>query len=69
MAIRRTEAGTTAMPNGELNTGLADAAAKTRLAELGAAPLAGSPAHLGRLIAGETRKWAGVIRAADIRVE
>ncbi|MBD0272557.1 MAG: tripartite tricarboxylate transporter substrate binding protein [Acetobacteraceae bacterium] len=55
--------------NGAINAGLADAAVEARLVDLGAAPLAGPPADLGRLIADETRKWAGVIRAADIRVE
>ena len=42
---------------------------KARLADLGAAALAGSPADFGKLIADETEKWAKVIRAANIKPE
>jgi hypothetical protein len=34
---------------------------KTRLADIGGEPLAGSPADFGRLIVEETEKWARVI--------
>jgi tripartite-type tricarboxylate transporter receptor subunit TctC len=40
---------------------------KARLADLGATPLLGSPADLGKLIADETEKWGKVIRAANIK--
>ena len=44
--------------NKEINAGLADPKMKARLADLGGAPLAGSPADFGKLIADETEKWA-----------
>jgi tripartite-type tricarboxylate transporter receptor subunit TctC len=55
--------------NKEINAGLADAKIKARLADFGGTVLAGSPADFGKLIAGETEKWAKVIRAAHIKVE
>jgi tripartite-type tricarboxylate transporter receptor subunit TctC len=53
--------------NGEINAALADPEIKTRLADLGAAVLPGSPAEFGRLIAEETEKWGRVIRTANIK--
>ncbi len=55
--------------NREINAVLADAAVKTRLADLGSEPLTGSPSDIGRMLADETEKWAKVIRAANIKVE
>jgi tripartite-type tricarboxylate transporter receptor subunit TctC len=55
--------------NKEINAGLADPKIKARYAELGAAVFGGSPADFGRHIAGETEKWAKVIRAANIKPE
>jgi tripartite-type tricarboxylate transporter receptor subunit TctC len=55
--------------NKEINTGLADPKVKARLAELGGAVLALSPAEFGKLLADETEKWAKVIRAANIKAE
>jgi tripartite-type tricarboxylate transporter receptor subunit TctC len=55
--------------NKEINAGLADAKIKARLADLGLAPLAGSPADFEKLIADETEKWGKVIRAANIKPE
>ena len=55
--------------NSGINAGLADPGIKARLADLGGTALPGSPADLGRLIAGETEKWGKVIRAANIRVD
>jgi tripartite-type tricarboxylate transporter receptor subunit TctC len=55
--------------NGEINAVLADPKIKARLDDLGATPLAGSPADFGKLIAEETEKWGKVIRAANIRPE
>jgi hypothetical protein len=40
-----------------------------RLADLGGAPLALSPAAFGKLIVDETDKWGKVIRAANIKAE
>jgi tripartite-type tricarboxylate transporter receptor subunit TctC len=54
--------------NREINAGLADPKIKARLAEQGSI-LAGSPADFRKLIAGDTEKWAKVIRAANIRPE
>jgi len=53
--------------NSAINAGLADPKLKARLADLGATPLAGSPADFGNLIAKETDKWSQVIRAGKIK--
>jgi len=53
--------------NAETNAGLADGAIKARLADLGGAPLPGSPAEFGRLIAAQTEHWGNVIRTAQIK--
>ena len=55
--------------NKEINAGLADPKIKGQLAALGGTTLAGSPADFGKLIANETKKWAKVIRAANIKPE
>ena len=55
--------------NSEINLALADTTIKTRLSELGGLPLGGTPADFGKLIAAETKKWAKVIRAANIKAE
>ena len=68
-APRNTPAEIIARLNREINAGLGDPWLRTRLAELGGMPIGGSPADLGKLIAEETRKWASVIRAANIRPE
>jgi tripartite-type tricarboxylate transporter receptor subunit TctC len=53
--------------NRAINASLDDPGTKAKFAELGAATLRGSPADFGTLIADETRKWAQVIRAANIK--
>jgi tripartite-type tricarboxylate transporter receptor subunit TctC len=55
--------------NKEINAALADPKIKARLAGLGGTVLASSPADFGTLIADETRKWAKVIRAANIKAD
>ena len=55
--------------NRELNAGLADPAMLARFADLGAMPMPGTSADLGRLIAGEAEKWGRVVRAAGVRVQ
>jgi tripartite-type tricarboxylate transporter receptor subunit TctC len=55
--------------NKEINAALADPKIKARLADLGGAVLALSPADFGKLIADETEKWGKVIRAANIKPE
>jgi tripartite-type tricarboxylate transporter receptor subunit TctC len=53
--------------NKEINAGLADPKFKARLAELGGAPLPGTPTDFGKLIADETDKWGKVIKFAGIK--
>jgi tripartite-type tricarboxylate transporter receptor subunit TctC len=53
--------------NKEINTGLADANVKARLAQMGAWPLPGSPADCGKLFVEEIDKWAKVIRAGKLK--
>ena len=55
--------------NKEINATLADPKMKTRLAELGAAPIPMTPAEFGKFIADDTEKWGKVIRAAKIKPE
>jgi tripartite-type tricarboxylate transporter receptor subunit TctC len=55
--------------NKEMNAGLADPKLKAQLADLGGTVLLGSPADFGKLIAGETEKWAKVIKFAGIKSE
>jgi len=53
--------------NKEIDAGLADAQMKARLAALGSSAFAISPAEFGKFIAGETAKWAKVIKSAGIK--
>jgi len=55
--------------NKEINAGLADPKMQTRLADLGAAVLPGSPSDFGKFITNETEKWAKVIKFAGIKPE
>jgi tripartite-type tricarboxylate transporter receptor subunit TctC len=55
--------------NKEINVALADPRIKARLADLGGAVLALSPADFGKLISDETEKWAKVIKFAGIKPE
>jgi len=55
--------------NEAVNAILADRKMIGRLAELGGAPLALSPAAFGQLIVDEADKWGKVIRAANIKAE
>jgi tripartite-type tricarboxylate transporter receptor subunit TctC len=55
--------------NAGINAALADPVIKARLADLGGIPLPGTAADFKRLIAGETEKWAKVIRAENIKPE
>jgi tripartite-type tricarboxylate transporter receptor subunit TctC len=66
-APSRTPADIVATLNKEINAAVADPTIKARLAELGCAPLAGSPADFGRLMADDAEKWAKVIKFADIK--
>jgi tripartite-type tricarboxylate transporter receptor subunit TctC len=53
--------------NAEINAALADPTLKTRMADLGGAPLGGSPADFSELIAADTEKWGKVVRFASIK--
>jgi tripartite-type tricarboxylate transporter receptor subunit TctC len=55
--------------NREINAGLADKRLKTRLTELGAAVLPGSPEEFGTFIAKDTEKWGKVVRAGNMKVD
>jgi tripartite-type tricarboxylate transporter receptor subunit TctC len=68
-APRRTPAAIVDRLNREINAALADAGMKARFADLGGEPLAGSPADFSRLIAGETAKWANVVKFAGLKPE
>ncbi|HEY6860801.1 MAG TPA: tripartite tricarboxylate transporter substrate binding protein [Pseudolabrys sp.] len=53
--------------NTDINAGLADPKLKARFADLGATVFVGSPTDFGRFIAGETEKWAKVVKFAGIK--
>ena len=53
--------------NQAINAGLADPNMKTRLADLGAAPMLMTSGKFGKFIADETEKWAKVIKFAHIK--
>jgi tripartite-type tricarboxylate transporter receptor subunit TctC len=55
--------------NKEINAGLADPKIKARLFELGGMLTPGSPADFGKLVAGETDKWAKVIKTGGVALE
>jgi len=55
--------------NKEINAALADFKLRARLAELGAEPVAMSPAEFATFIADETEKWSKVVRFAGIKAE
>jgi tripartite-type tricarboxylate transporter receptor subunit TctC len=55
--------------NTEINAGLNDPATKARLADLGASAFVLSPSEFGRFIADEIKKWANVIKFANIKPE
>jgi len=53
--------------NREINAVLADAASRTRLAELGGQASPGTPAEFGEFLASETSKWGKVVRQAGLK--
>jgi tripartite-type tricarboxylate transporter receptor subunit TctC len=55
--------------NKATNAVLADPAAKTRFAELGAILLPGSAAEFGKLLADETDKWGKVVKFSGAKVD
>jgi tripartite-type tricarboxylate transporter receptor subunit TctC len=55
--------------NKGINAALADPKIKTRLADLSAAVLVGSPSDFGKLIVDETEKWGRVAKSAGLKAE
>jgi tripartite-type tricarboxylate transporter receptor subunit TctC len=53
--------------NKEINAAFTDPAMKTRLFDTGGTVLPSSPADFGRLMAGETAKWAKVIKSSSAK--
>jgi tripartite-type tricarboxylate transporter receptor subunit TctC len=53
--------------NKEINAGLADPKLKARLADLGGAPMPGTAADFGNLVAAETEKWRKVVNFAGMK--
>ncbi len=68
-APRKTPVEIIGMLNKEINAALADPKLVARFADLGGTTLALTPDEYGKLLAGETEKWAKVIRAANIKPE
>jgi tripartite-type tricarboxylate transporter receptor subunit TctC len=68
-APRNTPTEIVARLNKEVNAALADPAIKARLADLGSTPRPMSPADFEAFIAAEIKKWAKVIRAANITIQ
>jgi tripartite-type tricarboxylate transporter receptor subunit TctC len=69
VAPKNIPGGVIAILNTQINTALADPVLKSRLAELGASTLLGSPSEFGQLLAQETAKWAEVIKFAGIKAD
>jgi tripartite-type tricarboxylate transporter receptor subunit TctC len=55
--------------NKQINEALKDPGMRGKLKQLGGTPIPGSPADFGKLLAGETEKWAKVVHAANLSVE
>src|SRR5712671_2195692 len=68
-APRGTPAAIVSTLNKEINAALTDAKLKTRLAELGATAIPGSPAEFGKLIAEETERWGKVVKFSGAKPE
>jgi tripartite-type tricarboxylate transporter receptor subunit TctC len=69
VAPRGTPAPVVAALNAALNEALADAAFRERLAASGALPIGGTPDAVAARIREETRLWAEIIRANDVKPE
>jgi tripartite-type tricarboxylate transporter receptor subunit TctC len=58
-----------ALLNKRVNASLAAPEIKSRLVDLGASELTGTPDDFGRLIRDDAQKWAKVIEIANVKVE
>ena len=68
-APRQTPAAIVALLNREVNAALADPKIKERLEDLGGVPKPMSAADFAKFIAGETDKWAKVVKFANIKMD
>jgi len=66
-APKRTPSDIVALLNKEINAALTDAAFNAKLQDLGGSALKGSPAEFEKLFAGDSEKWAKVIKTANIK--
>jgi len=66
-APKDTPAGIVDTLNKAVNAAFADAAMKAKLADTGGAPLPGSAAVFGTLLAAETEKWGKVVKASGTK--
>jgi tripartite-type tricarboxylate transporter receptor subunit TctC len=55
--------------NNEVDVALAEPKVKAQLTDMGAVPMAMTPAEFGTFIAAETEKWGKVVRAANLKPE
>jgi tripartite-type tricarboxylate transporter receptor subunit TctC len=55
--------------NGEINAALADPTIRARFEEFGTSVLVSSPSEFAEIIVRDIEKWAGVVRAAKIKVD
>ena len=55
--------------NAAVNKALADPKMRERLAQLGGAPIPGTPEDFGKVIAAETEKWAKVVASSGATVD
>jgi tripartite-type tricarboxylate transporter receptor subunit TctC len=67
-APRATPADIVARLNKEINASLADPKLVARLADFGAIPLSLSPAEADAFAAGETEKWAKVVKFSGVKI-
>ena len=54
--------------NKQVNAALNDPAMRKKIEDIGAIPMPGTPEEFGKLIVGETAKWAKVVHAANLSV-
>jgi tripartite-type tricarboxylate transporter receptor subunit TctC len=66
-APKRTPVEIITLLNKEVGAALSDSGFKAEIAALGGSPIAGTSAAFGELIVDETRKWATVIKTANIK--
>lgn len=66
---RNTPAAVINKMNATVNQILAEPAMRARLADLGGVTIAGTPADFGKIMVGETEKWAKVINASGVKLD